>query len=99
MPIEIKSAADIEALLLKIIQESNVDPDCIVLPETIPDRDIKGFDSLAALEALTELEEETGLHFEEDIFYVDVKPKTGRTVHEVALAIWNQLPKGGLNHA
>jgi acyl carrier protein len=70
MPLEIKSAADIEALLLRLIREgSPEDPNCVVEPQSVPNRDIKGFDSLTALEVLTELEEETGLHVEEDIFF------------------------------
>jgi acyl carrier protein len=100
MQIEIKSIADIEALLIKLIREGNPDnPDGIVEPETIPNRDIKGFDSLTALEILTELEEETGIHVEEDIFYADVKPKKYRSIQETAVAIWSEIQKGGKAHA
>jgi len=96
MQMEIKSPADVEVLLIRLIKQSSAeDPDCAVEPQTVPSRDIKGFDSLTALEVLTELEEETGLHVEEEIFYVDVKPKKYLSVQEIALAIWNELQKGG----
>jgi acyl carrier protein len=97
---EIKSAADIEAILLKLIKQASVeDPNCVVQPRTVPNRDVKGFDSLTALEVLTELEEGTGIHVEEGIFYVDVKPKQYLSVQEIALAIWNGLQKGGKSYA
>jgi acyl carrier protein len=100
MQIEIKSAADIEALLIKLITASSPDDlDGVVEPRTIPNRDVKGFDSLTALEVLTELEEEIGIHVEEDIFYVDVKPKRCRSIQETALAIWNEMREGGEAHA
>lgn len=100
MRIEIKSTADIEALLIKLIREENPEtPEDVVQPKTVPFKDIKGFDSLSALEVLTELEEETGIHVEDDIFYVDVKPKKFRSIHETALAIWAELQKGGKQHA
>jgi acyl carrier protein len=96
MQMEIKSAADIEALLLRLVKEgSPEDSDCVVEPQTIPNRDIKGFDSLTALEVLTELEEETGLHVEGDIFFVDVKAKKYRSIQEISLAVWNEIQKGG----
>lgn len=97
---EIKSVADIQALLIKLIRDSSPDNlDGAWGPETIPDRDVKGFDSLTALEVLTELEEETGIHVEGDIFYVDVKPKKYRSIQETALAIWKEIQKGGKSHA
>jgi acyl carrier protein len=100
MSIDIKSAADIEALLLELISRgSTEDPDYVVSPQTIPDKDIKGFDSLTALEVLTELEEETGIHMEGDIFYVDTKPKRYLPVHDIALAIWSRVQEGGKSHA
>jgi acyl carrier protein len=100
MQIEIKSAGDIEVLLLELIRRGNVeDPDCEVKPQTIPIRDLKGFDSLTALEVLTELEEETGIYVEEEVFYIDMKPKKYRSIRETALAIWNEHQKGGKNHA
>jgi acyl carrier protein len=100
MPLEIKSVADVESLLLKLIKQgSTEDPDCVVQPQTIPSRDIKGFDSLTVLEVLTELEEETGIHMEEGIFYVDVKPRKHLSIHEVALSIWSTIQKGGNAHA
>ncbi len=100
MQTEIKSAADIEALLIKLIREGSPDNlDGVVEPQTIPNRDVKGFDSLTALEVLTDLEEETGIHVEVDIFYVDVKPKKHRSIQETALAIWNEIQKGGKAHA
>jgi acyl carrier protein len=100
MRIEIKSAADIEALLIKLIREGSPENlDGAVEPATIPNRDVKGFDSLTALEVLTELEEETGIHVEEDIFYVDVKPKKYRSIQETALAIWSEIQKVGKAHA
>jgi acyl carrier protein len=100
MQMEIKSAADIETVLLKLIKQGSVeDPDCVVQPQTVPSRDIKGFDSLTVLEVLTELEEETGIHVEEGIFYVDVKPKKYLSIQDVALAVWNELRKGGNIHA
>jgi acyl carrier protein len=100
MQIDIKSAEDIEALLLKLVKRGNAeDPDQVIEPQTVPSKDIKGFDSLTALEVLTELEEETGLHLEEGIFYVDVKPKKHLTIHEIALAIWNEIQKGGKTYA
>jgi acyl carrier protein len=100
MPLEIRSVADVESLLLKLIKQgSTEDPDCVVQPQTIPSRDIKGFDSLTILEVLTELEEETGIHVEEGIFYVDVKPKRCLSVREVALSIWSNIQKGGNAHA
>ncbi len=96
MQTDIKSAADIEALLLKLVkQASSEDPGCAVEPRTIPSRDIKGFDSLTSLEVLTEFEEETGISVEDGIFYVDIKPKKYRTIHEVASAIWNEIQNGG----
>lgn len=100
MQVEIKSASDVEALLLKLVKQASIeDPDCVVKPETVPNRDIKGFDSLTALEILTELEEGTGIHVEEGIFYVDVRPKKYLSVHDVSLAIWSELQKGGKVHA
>jgi acyl carrier protein len=100
MQTEIKSVADIESLLLKLIKRgSTEDPNCVVEPGTVPSRDIKGFDSLTTLEVLTELEEETGIHVEEGVFYVDVKPKKCLSIHEVAQSIWNQIQKGGTIHA
>ena len=100
MHIEIKSIADIEALLIKLIRDGSPENlDGVVDPQTVPTRDVKGFDSLTALEVLTELEEETGIHVEEDVFFVDVKPKKYRSIHETALAIWNEISKGGQAHA
>lgn len=100
MQIEIKSAGDIETLLIKLIKDGSPDNvDGVVAPQTIPTQDVKGFDSLTALEVLTELEEETGIHVEEDIFYVDAKPKKYRSIQETALAIWNEIQKGGEAHA
>ena len=99
MEIDIKSVADIEALLLILIKSgSSEDPDYDVKSTTIPAKDIKGFDSLTALEVLTELEEKTGFHFEEDVFYVDIKPKKYLPIHDVAEAIWNEILKGGKVH-
>jgi acyl carrier protein len=99
MQIELKSIGDIESLLLKLVKQgSSEDPEYNVIPTTIPTKDIKGFDSLTALEVLTELEEETGLHFEEDIFYVDVKPKKYLPIRDIAMAIWNEITKGGKTH-
>jgi acyl carrier protein len=100
MQTEIKSVADIEALLIKLIREGSPDNlDCVVEPNTIPNKEVKGFDSLTALEVLTELEEETGIHVEGDIFYVDIKPTKYRSIHETAVAIWNEIQKGGKAHA
>lgn len=100
MHIEIKSAADIESLLIKLIRDgSPQNLSGVVEPHTIPSRDVKGFDSLTALEVLTELEEGTGIHVEEDIFYVDAKPKKYRSIRETALAIWNEISKGGKANA
>jgi len=100
MQIEIKSTADIEALLIKLIKNGNPEPDEEVIEAgTVPFKDIKWFDSLSALEILTELEEETGIHVENDIFYVDLKPKKFRSIHETASAIWFELRKGGKQHA
>lgn len=98
--IKIKSVADIEALLIRLIKEGSPDNvDGVVEPQTIPNQDINGFDSLTALEVLTELEEEIGIHVDEDVFYVDVKPKKYRSIQETALAIWNEIQKGGKAHA
>jgi acyl carrier protein len=98
--IEINSAATIEALLIKLMREGNPDNlDAVVGPQTVPIRDVLGFDSLTALEVLTEFEEETGIHVEEDIFYVDVKPRKYRSIRETASAIWNEIQKGGKAHA
>ena len=100
MQVDIKSPADVEALLIKLIREGSPEnPEDVVEPQTIPNRDVKGFDSLTALEVLTELEEETGIHVEEDIFYVDVTPKKYRSIRETALAIWNEIQKGGKSYA
>jgi acyl carrier protein len=100
MQIAINSTADIEALLIKLISEGNPDtPRGVVGSKTVPFKDIKGFDSLSALEILTELEEETGIHVEDEIFYVDVKPKKFRSIQETASAIWAELQKGGKQHA
>jgi acyl carrier protein len=100
MKVEIKSVSDIEALLLTLVKQASIeDPDYVVMPQTVPSRDVKGFDSLSALEVLTELEEGTGIHVEEGIFYVDVKPKKYRSIHDVSLAIWSELQKGGKIHA
>ncbi|ADV83164.1 phosphopantetheine-binding protein [Terriglobus saanensis] len=100
MQIAINSTADIEALLIKLIKEGNPEtPAEVVESKTVPFKDIKGFDSLSALEILTELEEETGIHVEDDIFYVDVKPKKFRSIQETASAIWATLQKGGKQHA
>jgi acyl carrier protein len=96
MQIEIKSAADIEALLIKLIREGSPDNlDGVVDSKTIPNQDVKGFDSLTALEVLTELEEATGIHVEGDIFYVDLKRAKCRSIQETASAIWNEIQKGG----
>lgn len=95
MQSKIKSAADIEALLIKLIREGSPDNvDGLVESNTIPTQDVKGFDSLTALEVLTELEEETGIHVEEDIFYADVKLTKYRSIQETAVAIWNEIQKG-----
>lgn len=100
MQIAINSTADLEALLIKLIKESNPEPSGVVVEsKTVPFRDIGGFDSLSALEILTELEEETGIHVEDDIFYVDLKPKKFRSIQETASAIWAELQKGGNQHA
>jgi acyl carrier protein len=100
MQIEIKSTADIEALLIKLIKDGNAEtPDEVVEAKTVPFKDIKWFDSLSALEILTELEEETGIHAENDVFYVDVKPKKFRSIRETASAIWAELQKGGKQYA
>lgn len=100
MQTEIKSAADIEALLIKLIRDGSPEHlDGVVEPNTIPNKEVKGFDSLTALEVLTELEEETGIHAEADIFYVDVKPMKHRSIHETAVAIWKEIQKGGKAHA
>jgi acyl carrier protein len=101
MQIEIKTMADIEALLIKLIKNGNPEPDEEVIEAgTVPFKDIKWFDSLSALEILTELEEETGIHVENDIFYVDLKPKKKfLSIHETASAIWSELQKGGKQHA
>ena len=100
MQIEMKSSADIEALLVRLIKDSNAEnPEAEVEPKTVPLKDIKGFDSLSALEILTELEEETGIHVENDIFYVDVKAKKFRSIQETASAIWAEIQKGGKQHA
>lgn len=100
MQTEIKSAADIEALLIKLIRDGCPDNlDGTLEPTTIPNEEVKGFDSLTALEVLTELEEETGIHVEGDIFYVDVKPMKYRSIEETAVAIWNEIQKGGKAHA
>ena len=100
MQIDIKSADDIEALLLTLVKKGNTeDPDQVIEPQMIPSKDIKGFDSLTALEVLTELEEETGVHVEEGIFYVDVKPKKYLSIHEIASAIWSEIQRGGKTYA
>jgi acyl carrier protein len=100
MQTEIKSVADIEALLIKLIRDGSPDNlDGVVEPNTIPNKEVKGFDSLTALEVLTELEEQTGIHVEGDIFYVDVKPMKYRSIHETAVAIWKEIQKGGKAHA
>jgi acyl carrier protein len=97
---QIESVADLEATLLKLIKRSSVeDPTCLIAADTVPYKDVNGFDSLTALEVLTELEEETGVHVEEDIFYVDIKPRKYLPVREVALAIWNEIEKGGKTYA
>jgi acyl carrier protein len=96
----IKSAADIEALLIKLIKEGSPDNlDGVVESKTIPNQDVKGFDSLTALEVLTEFEEKTGIHVEGDIFYVDIKPTKYRSIQETAVAIWNEIQKGTKKHA
>ena len=100
MQTAIKSAADIEAVLIKLIKEGSPDnTNGVVESKTIPNQDVKGFDSLTALEVLTELEEETGIHVEEDIFYVDVRRTKYRSVQETALAIWNEIQRGDKKHA
>jgi len=99
MEIQISSAEDVESLLLKLVkQASSEDPNCVVRSQTIPSRDIKGFDSLTALEVLTELEEATGIHVEEGIFYVELGPKRLLSIHDVSLAIWKEFSKGGKNN-
>lgn len=96
MEIQLNSVADVEALLLRLIKSGSVqDPDYLPTPSTVPLKDIKGFDSLSVLEVLTELEEETGLHFENDLFYVDVAPKKYFAINEIALSIWSEIVKGG----
>ena len=96
MEIPLKSVQDVEALLLKLIKQGSVeDLDITPAPMTVPTKDIKGFDSLTVLEVLTEFEEQTGLHFEGEIFYIDTSPKQHRSVHEVALAIWKEINQGG----
>jgi acyl carrier protein len=100
MQIEINSAAAIEALLIRLISEGSPDHlDGLVDSKTIPNRDVKGFDSLTALEVLTEFEEETGIHVEGDVFYVDVEPTKYRSIRETAVAIWNEIQKGANKNA
>jgi hypothetical protein len=100
MELALKSLADVETLLLKLIKNGSVEDFGLVpTPETIPLKDIKGFDSLSVLEVLTEFEEETGLHFEGEIFYVDVTPKKYLPVHDIATAIWIEIQKGGKSYA
>jgi acyl carrier protein len=98
---QIESVADIEATLLKLIKRSGVEdgPTCLIAVETIPYRDVDGFDSLTALEVLTELEEETGIHVEEDVFYLDTKPRKYLPIRGIALAIWNEIQNGGKTYA
>ena len=100
MQIPINSPADIEALLIKLLKEGSPEaPGDVFESKTVPFDDIEGFDSLSALEILTELEQQTGIHVDNDIFYVDVKPKKFRSIHETASAIWAELQKGGKQHA
>ncbi len=97
---DIKTVQDVEALLMKLIKKGCVDePNFAPTPMTIPMHDAKGFDSLIALEVLTELEEETGLHFEDDIFYVDLKPKKYLAIHDIAVRIWEEIHGGRRFHA
>jgi hypothetical protein len=44
MQTDIKSAEDIEALLLELVMRGNEDPDQVIEPQTVPSKDIKGFD-------------------------------------------------------
>jgi acyl carrier protein len=89
---ELRTVSDVEALLLKLVKKGCVqDSSFVPTAKTIPLKEIKGFDSLTALEVLTELEEETGIHVEEDIFYVDLTPKQYLPIHAVAAAIWEKI--------
>jgi len=97
---EIKRVSDIEELLLKLIKNGcGRDPGYTPTSETVPMSDIHGFDSLTALEVLTELEEATGIDVSEEIFYVDLKPKRYLPIRSIAAAIWDQLNAQRSRHA
>jgi len=94
--IELKSLRDVQDLLITLIKKGNFeDSELAIKPETDPLKDIKGFDSLNVLEVLTEFEDKTGLHFEDDIFYVDLDSKDSSDIAEIASAIWAEIKKGG----
>ena len=99
MTMKITAIPELEALLLSLIKAGSLeDAECVVAPETVPFKDIEGFDSLTALEVLTELEEVAGLHVEVEIFFSDEKKKY-LSVRELALAIWKEMQKGGKIYA
>jgi acyl carrier protein len=89
---EIKNVSDIEEILLRLVKKGcGQDPGFTPTATTVPQNDIKGFDSLTTLEVLTELEEETGIHADEDVFYVDLKPRQYLPLRSVAAAIWDKI--------
>ena len=85
-----RKTPDLEVLIGSKTEDSKTK----VLPGGRLDKGESGKDA-----ALRELEEETGIHVEEDIFYVDVKPKKYRSIQETALAIWSEIQKVGKAHA
>ncbi|WP_263365843.1 hypothetical protein [Edaphobacter bradus] len=93
---EMKTLADVQNLLLALVMKGCAEDSALVVkPQTDPLKDIEGFDSLNVLEVLTEFEDHTGLHFEDDIFYVDLDSKDSRDIAEIATAIWAEINKGG----
>jgi acyl carrier protein len=94
MPKQLRSLDEVQSVLASLIKKASVeDPNCTVSLHTIPNTDIKGFDSLTVLEVLTELEEETGIHVDEIVFGLERKPREPRTLEDIAIDIWNRIGK------
>jgi acyl carrier protein len=64
----------------------------IIVPSTVPLRDLDGFDSLCAIEAVVEIEAQLKLELIDDVFYVvvgkEIKP---RSIEDVVNSILRQI--------
>lgn len=82
---------ELELVLARLIDKTQTGEDKVAITgETVPLKDIKHFDSLTALEVLTELEEEIGFCAQSGAFLNEINKKK-LCVKDVALAIWQQM--------